>query len=84
MSPKIMTGHFSGLIFIELALNHEIIEEHCISIDNLASITYPRHLYSVLSSVKLQRSSSSIHSNKSSRGLQGQQISKPVNLLCYI
>ena len=65
VSPKIMTWHFSGFIFIELALNHEMIGEHCISVDNLASITDPQHLYSVLSSAKLQRLSSSIRSNKS-------------------
>ena len=50
---------------MELALNHEMIEEHCISIDDLASINDPQHLYNILSSAKLQRSSSSIHSNKS-------------------
>ena len=48
-----------------MALNHEMIEEHCISIDDLASITDRQHLYSVLSSAKLQRSSFSIHSKKS-------------------
>ena len=49
MSPKIMTWHFSGFIFIEFALNHEMIEGYCISIDDLASINNPQHLYNVLS-----------------------------------
>ena len=65
MSPKKMMLHFSGFIFIELASNHEMIEEHCISIDVLASLHDSQHLYNVLSSAKLQRLSSSIHSNKS-------------------
>ena len=62
-APKMMTWHFSGFIFIELALNHEMIEEHCISIDDLASINDPQHLYNVLLSAHLQRLSSSIDSS---------------------
>ena len=41
-----------------------MIEEHCVFVDDLASINDPKHLFNVLSSAKLQRSSSSIDSSK--------------------
>ena len=48
VSHKIMTWHFSGFNFIELALNYEMTEEHCVSADDLALTNAPQHLYNVL------------------------------------
>ena len=56
---------FSGFIFIKLSLNQSIIRELCDSVRNFASFRDSQHLYNVLSSAKLQRSPSSIPSNKS-------------------
>ena len=64
-SPRIMTWHFSGFIFVKLSLNQSIIREHCDSIRNFGSFRDLKHVYNVLSSAKLQRFPSPISSNKS-------------------
>ena len=63
-SPRIMTLHFSGFVFIKLSLNRSVIREHCHSIRNFASFRDSQHLYNLLSSAKLQRFPSSIPSKK--------------------
>ena len=55
--PKIITWHFSGFIFMPLISNQLIIMVLWFSISHWASSRDLRHIYSVLSSAKLQRSS---------------------------